>query len=140
MDLWQVPIAEGPVPVTVVALAVILLAILAVRRWRTRPLVWALAGAAAGAVIGYGTYRLVNATNVFGDAVPPFVWHWTAAAFAAVGFALGGMVGARTWRRVLAGVGVVVFVVAGVVGVNMRFGASTFRRRRSCRARPRCPS
>lgn len=71
MDLWQVPIAEGPVPVTVVALAVILLAILAVRRW-------------------------------------------------------------RTWRRVLAGV--------GVVGVNMRFGASTFRRRRSCRARPRCPS
>ncbi|WP_454167292.1 alpha/beta hydrolase [Microbacterium lacticum] len=122
MDLWQVPIAEGPVPVTVVALAVIVLAILAVRRWRTRPLVWALAGAAAGAVIGYGTYRLVNATNVFGDAVPPFVWHWTAAAFAAVGFALGGMVGARTWRRVLAGVGVVVFVVAGVVGVNMRFG------------------
>ena len=76
MDLWQVPIAEGPVPVTVVALAVILLAILAVRRW-------------------------------------------------------------RTWRRVLAGVGV--FVVAGV-GVNMRFGASTFRRWRSCRARPRCPS
>lgn len=122
MDLWQVPIAEGPVPVTVFALAVTLLAILAVRRWRTRPLVWALAGAAAGAVIGYGTYRLVNATNVFGDAVPPFVWHWTAAAFAAVGFALGGMVGARTWRRVLAGVGVVVFVVAGVVGVNMRFG------------------
>ena len=79
MGLWQVPIAEGPVPVTVFALAVILLAILAVRRW-------------------------------------------------------------RTWRRVLAGVGVVVFVVAGVVGVNMRFGASTFRRRRSCRARPRCPS
>ncbi len=78
MDLWQVPIAEGRVPVTVVALAVILLAILAVRRW-------------------------------------------------------------RTWRRVLAGVGVVV-VVAGVVGVNMRFGTSTFRRRRSCRARPRCPS
>ena len=71
MDLWQVPIAEGPVPVTVFALAVILLAILAVRRW-------------------------------------------------------------RTWRRVLAGV--------GVVGVNMRFGTSTFRRRRSCRARPRCPS
>ena len=71
MDLWQVPIAEGPVPVTVFALAVILLAILAVRRW-------------------------------------------------------------RTWRRVLAGV--------GDVGVNMRFGASTFRRRRSCRARPRCPS
>ena len=28
----------------------------------------------------------------------------------------------------------------GVVGVNMRFGTSTFRRRRSCRARPRRPS
>ena len=71
MDLWQVPIAEGKVPGTVVSLAVILIAILAVRRW-------------------------------------------------------------RTWRRVLAGV--------GAVGVNMRVGASTFRRRRSCRARPRCPS
>ncbi|MEZ5188697.1 MAG: esterase [Microbacterium sp.] len=122
MDLWQVPIAEGPVPVTVFALAVVLLAILAVRRWRVRPLVWALAGAAIGAVVGYAAYKIVNATNVFGDAVPTFVWHWSAAAFAAIGFALGGMVGARTWRRVLAGIGVVVFAVAGVIGVNMRFG------------------
>lgn len=122
MDLWQVPIAEGPVPVTVFALAAVLLAILAVRRWRVRPLVWALAGAAIGAVVGYAAYKIVNATNVFGDAVPTFVWHWSAAAFAAIGFALGGMVGARTWRRVLAGIGVVVFAVAGVIGVNMRFG------------------
>ena len=112
MDLWQVPIAEGPVPVTAFALAVVLLAILAVRRWRVRPLVWALAGAAIGAVVGYAAYKIVNATNVFGDAVPTFVWHWCAAAFAAIGFALGGMVGARTWRRVLAGIGVVVFAVA----------------------------
>ncbi|WP_454118217.1 alpha/beta hydrolase [Microbacterium lacticum] len=122
MDPWQVPIAEGPAPVTVFALAVILLVVLVVRRWRRRPLAWALGGAAIGAVIGYGAYKIVNVTDVFGDAVPTFVWHWTAAAFAAVGLALGSMVAARAWRRVVAGVGVIVFVLAGVVGVNMRFG------------------
>lgn len=122
MDLWRLPITDGPVPVVVFALAAALLAVLVVRRWRLRPLLWALGAAIAGALIGYAAYRVVNATKVFGDVVPPFVWHWSAAAFAAIGLALGGLVGARTWRRVVALIGVVVFAVAGVVGVNMRFG------------------
>lgn len=122
MDLSRLPITAGPVPVVVFVLAAALLVVLLVRRWRIRPLLWALGAAVVGAMVGYGAYRVVNATKMFGDVVPPFVWHWSAAAFAAIGLALGGLVGARTWRRIVALVGVVVFAIAGVVGVNMRFG------------------
>ncbi|WP_282837256.1 alpha/beta hydrolase [Microbacterium flavum] len=122
MDLTRLPIADGAVPVTVFVLAVALIVVLAVRRWTPRALRWAVGGAILGAVLGYGAYRVVNVTNVFGDAAPTFVWHWAAAAFAASGFALGGLVAARAWRRVVSIVAVVVFLLAGVLGANMRFG------------------
>lgn len=122
MDLTRLPIADGAVPVTVFALAALLFLVLAVRRWTRRALLWAGAAALCGAVLGYAVYKVVNLTDVFGDAAPTFVWHWTAAAFAASGFALGGLVGARAWRKVVSVFAVVVFLLAGILGINMRFG------------------
>ena len=118
MDLTRLPIADGAVPVTVFALAALLLLVLAVRRWTRRALLWAGGAALCGAVLGYAAYKVVNLTDVFGDAAPTFVWHWTAAAFAASGFALGGLVGARVGRRAGRGGGGHAVVVGHRVGTT----------------------
>lgn len=124
MDIWRLSIVDGPLPVAVFVLAGILVLALVVRRWRARPLVWAGVAGAGGASLGYAVCHIVNVAGVFPDPVPPFVWHWAAAALAASGFALGGLVGARAWRRVVSMVAVVVFLLAAVVGINARFGVT----------------
>ncbi len=122
MDLWQLPIMSGVVPQGVYALAAVCAVVVVVRRWRRRALLWALVGALIGAVVGITAYVVSNATDAFGDALPDVVLPWAVGALAASGFALGGMVGARVWRRVVSLVAVVVFLVAATVGINAAFG------------------
>lgn len=122
MDAWQLPIMSGAVPLTVYALAVAFAVVVIVRRWRRRPLLWAIVGALIGAAIGATAFFVSTWTNAFGDALPDFVLPWAVGALAASGFALGGMVGARIWRRIVSAVAVLVFLVAAVIGVNAAFG------------------
>lgn len=122
MDFWQLPIIGGPFPLTVYALAAILLVALLVRRWTRRSLVWAIVGALIGAAVGVTAYVLANVTNAFDTDLPLFVLFFAGGAFAASGFALGGLVGSRIWRRAVSIAAVPVFLVAATLGVNALFG------------------
>ncbi|GAA3034105.1 alpha/beta hydrolase [Microbacterium dextranolyticum] len=122
MDLWQLPVIEGPLPGATLAVAAALFIVVAVRRWRRRALIWALASAGAGAVIGYLTCKIVSEAKVFGTLLPPFVWHWVVPVFAAVGFVLGALQGTRAWRKVVSVAAAVAILVAGALGVNLAFG------------------
>jgi poly(3-hydroxybutyrate) depolymerase len=122
MDLWQLPIMNGAVPLLVNLLALVLAIVVLVRRWRRRALLWAVVGALIGAAVGATAFFVSNWTNAFGDALPDFVLPWAIGALAASGFALGGMAGAATWRRIVSAVAVIAFLVAAVIGVNAAFG------------------
>lgn len=118
MSIWQLQIIDGPVPWIVYAVATALAAAVAIRRWRRRPLAWAIGGAAAGLAVAVAAWLVADASLVFGDPLPVAVLAWVAAALGASGFALGALVGARAWRRVVSIIAVPVFLVAGGVGVN----------------------
>jgi enterochelin esterase-like enzyme len=122
MDIWQLPIIDPPVPWILYGLSLSLLLVLLVRRWRPRPLVWALGGAALGILIAVGAFVFSNVTVAFGDALPLWVLLWAGAGLGAAGFALGGLVGARVWRRVVSILAVPVFLAASGIGINAGYG------------------
>lgn len=123
MQIWQLPIIDGAVPIVVYAVAVALLVLVLARRWGRRSLLWGAVGAVAGAAVGVLLVHLVDRMHPFGPApMPAFVVPWVAGALAASGLALGALVGARLWRRVVSIVAVLVFLVAATVGVNAGFG------------------
>lgn len=123
MQIWQLPIIDGAVPIVVYAIALAFLVIVLVRRWGRRSLLWGVVGAIAGAAIGVILVHLVDRLQMFGPApMPPFVVRWVAGALAASGLALGAFVGARVWRRIVSGVAVVAFLIAATIGVNAGFG------------------
>ena len=122
MSLWQLPISEGAVPIAVYALALVLLVVLLVRRWRRRAVLWAGVGAVIGGAVGVTAWIVLNATDVFGAPLPTDVLLIVGGALAATGFALGAMVGARLWRRIVSIVAAVAFLLSGALGVNAVFG------------------
>lgn len=122
MDFWQLPIIGGPFPLTVYGLAGILAITLLIRRWTRRPLTWAIVGALIGAAVGAAAYVVANVTNAFGTELPLFVALLAGGGLAACGFALGSLIGARVWRRVVSIAAVPVFLVAATLAVNAQFG------------------
>jgi len=123
MQFWRLPIIDGPAPIAVYAIAAVLLVIVLVRRWRRRALLWGTVGMIAGGAVGVIAVHLVDRSNAFGSMpLPAFVVQWTAGALAASGLALGAMVGARRWRRIVSAVAMLSFLIAATVGVNAQFG------------------
>lgn len=123
MQIWQLPIIDGAVPIVAYAIALAFLAIVLVRRWGRRSLLWGTLGAIAGGAIGVVLVVVVDRLHLFGPApLPVFVVQWVAGALAASGLALGAMVGARVWRRIVSVIAVLVFLVVAAVGVNAAFG------------------
>lgn len=123
MQIWQLPIIDGAVPIVAYAIAVALFVIVLVRRWRRRPLLWAVVGAIVGAGLAVAAVAFVDNAHLFGSApLPGFVVLWAAPGLAAAGFACGGMVGARVWRRVVSALAVVSVLLAAIIGVNAAFG------------------
>jgi len=123
MQIWQLPIIDGPAPIAAYAIAAGLLVIVLVRHWRRRAVLWATVGAIAGGALGVIAVHLVDRSQAFGPApLPGFVVQWTAGALAASGLALGGMVAARRWRRIVSPLAVLAFLIAAAIGVNAQFG------------------
>ncbi|MCT9820909.1 alpha/beta hydrolase-fold protein [Microbacterium sp. W1N] len=118
MNIWQLQVIDGPFPWAVYALAAVLVVILVVRRWRRRALRWALVGAVIGGLIATAVWVYANVSLVFGDPLPLAALAWAGAALAASGFALGGLVGARVWRRIVSILAVPVFLFTAMLGIN----------------------
>ncbi|MFB7892491.1 alpha/beta hydrolase [Microbacterium sp. NPDC056044] len=116
--MWSIPIIEGPVPWIVYGLAVALFLVLLIRTPTRRWVLTALIALVAGGLVGLGIGVFADVTNLFGDAVPDPVVSWATATFAAIGVAVANLWRSPVWRKIVALVGIVVFVIAGTIGVN----------------------
>lgn len=120
--MWGIQIIDGPVPWIVYGLALAILVFLIARRPTPR---WMLTVALAlliGAVVGFGIYLVASLTHAFGDALPTPVAWWAAATFAAIGVAVANLWNSRRWRKLVAALGIVVFAIAGTIGINAYYG------------------
>jgi enterochelin esterase-like enzyme len=120
--IWQIVIIGGPVPWIVFALAVLFALYLILRRPTARWIVTVLLGLLVGAAVGVGVYFLINALGVVEPPMPKQVAVWSAVMFAGIGLAVVNLWSSRWWRKVIAAVGVVVFVLTGGLGINAVFG------------------
>jgi len=127
--IGQMSLISGAVPLVIGAIAVVALSALALsHRPRTRRSVAAhlarlAAGAGAGALVAAALMWLfIDVLDIVQVAVSVGSRTWIVIAWAGVGLAVASMVGARTGRRIVAAVAIVVFLSGGVVGVNADIG------------------
>lgn len=117
-----IPIIAGPVPWVVYAIALALFLVLLIRKPTRRWVLTALLALLIGALVGLGIGLLTDATDVFGDALPTPVLWWATATFAAIGLAVANLWRSPLWRKIVALVGIVVFPIAGTIGINAVYG------------------
>ncbi|HKP07657.1 MAG TPA: alpha/beta fold hydrolase [Microbacterium sp.] len=121
--MWSIPIIDGPLPWIVYSVAAAFFVVLLIRRPTTRWVLTALLALLVGALVGLGVGLLIDATDAFGsDPLPTPVLWWAAGTFAAIGVAVANLWSSPLWRKIVAIVGIVVFVIAGTIGVNAVYG------------------
>lgn len=120
--LLTTQIIGGPVPMVLGILAAALFVFLLLRRPTPVWLLTAAIGLLAGAVGAVAVFVWADVTDAFEIQLPIEVLWWTVVSFACVGLAVVSMWRSRWWRKVVAGVGVVAFLLVGVVQVNAVFG------------------
>ncbi|MBD8728186.1 esterase family protein [Frigoribacterium sp. CFBP 13707] len=136
-DLLTLPLTSTPLLAVVYGVALVLAVLVAwpprrgrraadtaadasPRRWWRRVLLTAVAGAAVGALASWVLGDLLDVAGV-----PP-TWvdrTWFSAVLAAVAVAVAALVRTSAAKRVVAGLGVVVFVTAGALAINRDAGA-----------------
>ena len=121
--MWSIPIIDGPVPWIVYTVALAFFLVLLIRTPTTRWVLTALLALLVGALVGLGIGLLIDATDLFGaDPLPmPVLW-WAAATFAAIGLAVANLWRSPLWRKIVAIAGIVVFAIAGGIGINAVYG------------------
>ncbi|MFE5408626.1 hypothetical protein [Microbacterium sp. NPDC056569] len=121
--MWSIPIIDGPVPWIVYGLAVAFFLVLLIRRPTGRWVLTALLALLAGALVGLGVGLLIDATDAFGsDPLPTPVLWWAAVTFAAISLAVANLWSSPLWRKIVAIAGIVVFTIAGTIGINAVYG------------------
>jgi enterochelin esterase-like enzyme len=121
-QLLETPIIDGPVPWAVWILAAAAVVYLAARPPRIRWVLTALIGVLAGAIVAFAVIFIVEEADVFGVPLTVQTDAWVVATFAAIGLAVVNLWRSRWWRKLIAVLGVVLFVLSGVLGVNAYFG------------------
>ena len=120
--LLSLPIIDGPIPWIVFTLAAAIGVTLLVRRPTAQWLVAAGIGIVGGALVAVGVYLVADVTDAFGSALPLPVLGWGIVGFAGLGLSIASFWGARVWRKVVAGLGILIFPLAGALGVNAYYG------------------
>jgi dienelactone hydrolase len=120
--MGSIPIIDGPLPWIVYALAVAFFLVLLIRRPTKRWVVSVIVALAIGALVGLGLGILADVTDMFGDTLPHAVLWWATATFAAIGLAVANLWRSPVWRKIVAVIGILVFVVAGTIGINAVYG------------------
>lgn len=121
-SVLSVRVIGGPLMITVYSLSILCLGALCIRRWRWRSLTVTVCGVVLAGCVTAGVLWYVDANNVFGVALDAVTWRWSIVALTASAFALSGVFWGRWWRRLIAGISVIVFCIAGGIGINADFG------------------
>ncbi|GAB3295666.1 alpha/beta hydrolase [Pseudoclavibacter terrae] len=127
--ILELPIINSPAMWIIYAVAVAFTVTLLIRkdskskhgktkRWLPR----ALIGIAAGAIVGFLIYLAGNALDLFGVELPGPVGTWAAATFAGIGLAIASFPHSKPWRKIVASVSILAYLVAGATGINALYG------------------
>jgi len=120
--LWHLRLIDGPVPIIVYLLACAALAVLLTRRparWVLFSAIAAVCGAAAGWLVAW---LVSDVWDSFGVALSVPTRLWFTATVALVFVALAGLGARPWWRKVVAALSVMIFVLMGGVGINADIG------------------
>ncbi|PPF40366.1 esterase family protein [Pseudoclavibacter sp. AY1H1] len=120
--ILELPIVDSPAMWIIYLLAVALTITLLVRDPDPKWFVRASIGAVAGALLGMGIYFAGNLLDLFGVNLPLMVGVWTTAMFAGVGLAIASFPDAKPWRKVVASVAILAYLLAGATGINAFYG------------------
>ena len=120
--LLTINVIDGPLPFAVWGLTIAALVVLAARRRKRRTLRRVVAVVVAGVVVGAGAVLMLNATLALGSPLPGGSAWWAGGCLAAMGLAITSLWDARTWRRVLAGVTLLLVLASTALGANAMFG------------------
>lgn len=120
--LLTLPIIDSPAMWIVYGVAAVLLVTLLCRRPTAKRVRRALIGILVGAAVGAAAYLVSNVVDAFGVDLPVEVGVWAAAAFAGVGLAIVSLWDSHVWRKIVAALSIVWFVVTAVIGINAFYG------------------
>ncbi|MFB2554133.1 alpha/beta hydrolase-fold protein [Herbiconiux liangxiaofengii] len=120
--LLELPIIDGPLIWIVWGLAAAAFVYLLARPPRIRWVLTAVIALLVGAGIALVVLVVVGALNVFGVPLTVQTKAWVVATFAAIALALVNLRRSRWWRKTVAVLGVVLFALAGTLGINAYFG------------------
>jgi enterochelin esterase-like enzyme len=120
--LLSLQIIGGILPWILCAVSLALVVYLLLRRPTLRWILTAAIGILAGVLLAVALVWYVDVSRAFEITMPPEVAWWTAATFGGIGLAVVSLWRSRWWRKVVAGVAMVVFAVTGGVQVNAVFG------------------
>lgn len=122
---WLLHLSVGKssflLPADVVAMSLFIYLML---RSNRRLLVWGITVALLGALVGLIVVWLVSDVwDTFGIELTAVVHVWVVLLFAGVSLAVFNLWASRWWRKVIASVSFVSFLVAAAAGINIDFGA-----------------
>ncbi|MEO6827829.1 MAG: alpha/beta hydrolase-fold protein [Microbacteriaceae bacterium] len=120
--LQDLNIVDGAVFWGSCALSVIAFGYLLIRRLSPRWLLTASLAMLVGIGLGVGTVWLVNVANLFSAPLDETTLLWTAAAFAGICLAVANLWRSRWWRKTIAAVSIVLFLITATFGINAGFG------------------
>lgn len=122
---FKLDVINGPLPLAICALTLVAIVVLLIRRPTPAWLWRVIAAVAVGVGLGIGLVMWVNATRLFGAALPFTVGFWAPAGFAAILFGVVSLWERKAWRKVVAAVLVVLALLSTTLGVNAAFGINT---------------
>ncbi|VXC28897.1 alpha/beta hydrolase [Pseudoclavibacter sp. 8L] len=120
--ILELPIVNSPAMWIIYLVAVALTITLLVRDPDPKWFVRASIGAVAGALLGMGIYFAGNLLDLFGVNLPLMVGVWATAMFAGVGLAIASFPDAKPWRKIVASVAILAYLLAGATGINAFYG------------------
>lgn len=121
--LWHLRLIDGPLPIIIYLLAGTAVIVLLARRPLQRRLLISAIALACGAAFGWLIGWLVSDVwNSFGVALSVPTHAWFAATVACVFLALVNLGARPWWRKLVAALSVVLFVLMGGVGINADVG------------------
>lgn len=119
----RLDIVDPPVPVILNGIAFAALAYLVLRRPTVKWLITVGIAVATGVIASVLTWLIaIRELNLFGASLGVVNYAWITATFCAVAIAVTNLWQSRWWRKVVAALSIVVFVITGAVAINADYG------------------